>query len=454
MHRRKGHSVKTKTITHIQSARDNGDLLKVKEPLEVSSLPNEDATQIKLNPNETYQTILGFGGAFTEASAHTLSLISEKKRNEVIHRYFHPEEGLGYRFGRAHINSCDFSLGNYTYVEDNDTSLSTFSIEREKELVIPLIKDAAKVAGEGLSIVSSPWSPPHWMKSNNEMNHGGKLLPEFQSTWANYYMKYVDAMEAEGIPIWGLTIQNEPEAKQVWDSCLYTAEEERDFIKNYLGPAIRKNRREDLKVIIWDHNRDVVFERANAVLSDPEAAQYVWGTGLHWYVSEEFENLSKVHNAFPDKHLIFTEGCIESGVQLGAWHTGERYARNMIGDFNNYLEAWIDWNIVLNEEGGPNHVGNYCDAPVIVDTKTGDVHYNSSFYYIGHFSKYVKPGAVRISCSEPTKRVQTTAFRNLDGEIVVVVMNESDDTRNVNVMLEEQIVAVEMPAHSISTVLL
>ena len=446
--------MKTKTVTHIQSARDNGDLLKVKEPLELSSFSNENATQIKLNPNETYQTIRGFGGAFTESSAHTLSLISEEKRSEILHRYFHPEEGLGYRFGRTHINSCDFSLDNYAYVEENDTSLSTFSIEREKKLVIPLIKDASKVAGDNLSILSSPWSPPHWMKSNQDMNHGGKLLPEFYSTWANYYMKYVEAMEAEGIPIWGLTIQNEPEAKQVWDSCLYTAEEERDFIKNHLGPTIRKNGRDDLKVIIWDHNRDVVFERASAVLSDPEAAQYVWGTGLHWYVSEEFENLSKVHNAFPDKHLIFTEGCIEGGVQLGAWHTGERYARNMIGDFNNYLEAWIDWNIVLNEEGGPNHVGNYCDAPVIVDTKTGDVHYNSSFYYIGHFSKYVKPGAVRISSNEPTKRIQTTAFRNPNGEFVVVLMNESDDPRNVNIMLEEQLVAVEMPAHSISTVLL
>lgn len=446
--------MKTKTITHIQSARDNGDLLKVKEPLQVSPLSNADATQIKLDPKQTYQTILGFGGAFTEASAYTLSLISEEKRNEIIHRYFHPEEGLGYRFGRTHINSCDFSLGNYTYVEENDTSLSTFSIEREQELVIPLIKDATKVAGDNLSIVSSPWSPPPWMKSNNEMNHGGKLLPEYNSVWADYYIKYVDAMEAEGIPIWGLTIQNEPEAKQVWDSCLYTAEEERDFIKNHLGPAIRKNGRDDLKVIIWDHNRDVVYERASKVLSDPEAAQYVWGTGLHWYVSEEFENLSKVHNAFPDKHLIFTEGCIEGGVQLGAWHTGERYARNIMGDLNNYLEAWIDWNIVLNEEGGPNHVGNYCDAPVIVDTKSGEVYYNSSFYYIGHFSKYVKPGAVRIGCTSVNEDIQSTSFRNESGEIVVILMNENDEERAVNLEIEGQNVAVTMPAHSISTVLI
>ncbi|WP_226659897.1 glycoside hydrolase family 30 protein [Pseudalkalibacillus hwajinpoensis] len=446
--------MKTKTITHIQSARDTGDLLQVKQPLQPSSHKNNDAIEIMLDPETTYQTILGFGGAFTEAAAYSLSLISEEKRNEIIYRYFHPEDGLGYCFGRTHINSCDFSLENYTYVHLGDEELKSFSIEREKNLVIPLIKDATRIAGQELNIVASPWSPPHWMKSNYDMNHGGKLLPEYHSVWANYYMKYIEAMETEGIPIWGLTIQNEPEAKQVWDSCLYTAEEERDFIKHHLGPAIRKSGREGLKVIIWDHNRDVVFDRASGVLSDPEAAQYVWGTGLHWYVSEEFENLTKVHDAFPDKHLIFTEGCIEGGVQLGAWHTGERYARNIIGDFNNYLEAWIDWNIVLNEEGGPNHVGNYCDAPVIVDTKTGDVHYNSSYYYIGHFSKYVKPGAVRISCSEPTERIQTTAFRNTTGEIVVVMMNENDKSTIVNLMLQDQVLAVEMPAHSISTVLL
>ncbi|WP_319003777.1 hypothetical protein [Cytobacillus firmus] len=203
-------------------------------------------------------------------------------------------------------------------------------------------------------------------------------------------------MEKEGVPIWGITIQNEPEAKQVWDSCLYTGEEERDFIKNRLGPSLEKNGHGDVKIIIWDHNRNVIFERAQDVLSDPETAKYVWRTGVHWYVSEEFENLSRVHDAFPDKHLIFTEGCIEGGPQPGEWHTGERYGRNIIGDLNNHLEVWIDWNLVLNEEGGPNHVGNYCDAPVIVDTKKDEVHYNSSYYYIGHFSKFIKPGARRI----------------------------------------------------------
>ncbi|WP_270182698.1 glycoside hydrolase family 30 protein [Alkalihalobacillus sp. CinArs1] len=446
--------MKTKTITHVQTARDTGDRLQEKEPVSFSSAVSPSAVDISINPDKTFQTIVGFGGAFTEAAAYSLSLISKEKRQEILHNYFDPEEGLGYRLGRTHINSCDFSLENYTYVEEGDTSLESFSIDREKELVIPLIKDAAKIAGENITIVSSPWSPPHWMKSNKEMNHGGSLLKEYMPVWAEYYVKYIEAMEDEGIPIWGITIQNEPEAKQVWDSCLYTAEDERDFIKDHLGPTLQKHGKSDLKVIIWDHNRDVVYERAKTVLSDQEAAKYVWGTGLHWYVSEEFENLSKVHHAFPNKHLIFTEGCIEGGVQLGAWHTGERYARNIMGDINNYLEAWIDWNIVLNEEGGPNHVGNYCDAPVIVDTKKDEVHYNSSFYYIGHFSKYVKPGAVRIDHTKSSNLIQSSTFRNPSGEIVVVMMNQGDESVAVNIDLNSEKFSVEMPRHSISTFLI
>ncbi|WP_406685790.1 glycoside hydrolase family 30 protein [Rossellomorea vietnamensis] len=433
----------------ILTAKETGDRFSEKEPVSFSE--GRASTHIQLDRELKYQEILGFGGAFTEAAAHSLSLISPEKRKEIIHRYFDPSEGLGYRFGRTHINSCDFSLENYSYVEDGDTSLESFSIDREKKLVIPLIQEAKEVAGGELSIVASPWSPPSWMKTNGEMNNGGKLLPEFQSVWADYYSKYIEAMEEEGIGIWGLTIQNEPEAKQVWDSCLYTGEEERDFIKNHLGPSLVGHGHGDVKVIIWDHNRDVIHERAKAVLSDPEAAKYVWGTGVHWYVSEEFENLSKVHHDFPDKHLIFTEGCIEGGVRPGAWDTGERYGRNIMGDLNNYLEAWIDWNLVLNEEGGPNHVGNYCDAPVIVDTVNDEVRYNSSYYYIGHFSKYIKVGARRIGCQISNDAVSAASFENPDGEIVVVVMNANDREEEISLAIGEGNFNMTLPLHSIAT---
>jgi glucosylceramidase len=438
----------------IQTAKNNGDRFSEKIMPMSTGLKESKTTAIRLDVKNTYQTLMGFGGAFTEAAAYTLAQIPQEDRNRIIESYFNKDTGLGYTLGRTHIHSCDFALENYTYVEENDVELKTFSIEREHKYVLPLIKDAIQESGQELILVSSPWSPPAWMKTNNEMNHGGKLKPEYFSTWAMYYAKYIKAMEAEGIKIWGITVQNEPEATQVWDSCRYSAEEERDFVKNYLGPVLEKEGLQDIYIIIWDHNRDIAYERATTILSDPEAARYIWGTGLHWYVSEEFENLSKIHQDFPDKHLLFTEGCIEGGVHLGAWHTGERYARNIIGDLNNWLEGWIDWNLVLNEEGGPNHVGNYCDAPIIVDTKTGEIHYNSSYYYIGHFSKYIKPGAVRIGFELNSDTLKGTAFQNVNGSIALVVMNPSDLSEKAVIKIEEEMIEVLLPEHSITTILL
>jgi glucosylceramidase len=435
----------------IQTAKNTGDRFAHKE---MTAAAGDEAVTLKLDPEKKYQSFMGFGGAFTEAAAYTLAQIPAEDRMKVIQSYFNEETGLGYSLGRTHIHSCDFALENYTYVEENDVELATFSIEREQKYVLPLIKDAVKARGADLTILSSPWSPPAWMKTNNEMNHGGQLKPEFYHAWAMYYTKYIKAMEQEGIPIWGITVQNEPEATQVWDSCRYTAEEERDFVKNHLGPVMEAEGLGDKEIIIWDHNRDIAYERAKTILSDSEAAKYIWGTGIHWYVSEEFENLSKIHEDFPEKHLIFTEGCIEGGVQLGAWHTGERYARNMMGDINNWLEGWIDWNIVLNEQGGPNHVGNYCDAPVIVDTKTGEIHYNSSFYYIGHFSKYIKPNAVRIGHELTHESLKSVSFQNEDGSIVVVVMNDEDHSEKISLSLGDQLIAAELPEHSITTFIL
>jgi glucosylceramidase len=439
----------------IQTAKNTGDRFSDKGKLGFTDKQAMETNVLKLYPNQKYQSFMGFGGAFTEAAAFTLAQISEEDRKSIIDSYFNPETGLGYSLGRTHIHSCDFALENYTYVEENDRELSTFSIEREQKYVLPLIKDAVKARGGQLTMLSSPWSPPAWMKTNNEMNHGGKLKPEFFDTWALYYTKYIKAMEQEGIPIWGITVQNEPEATQVWDSCRYTAEEERDFVKNHLGPVMEQEGLQDKKIIIWDHNRDILFERAKTILSDPEASKYIWGTGIHWYVSEEFENLTKTHEAFPDKHLIFTEGCIEGGVQLGAWHTGERYARNIIGDINNWLEGWIDWNLVLNEQGGPNHVGNYCDAPVIVDTKTGEIHYNSSYYYIGHFSKYIKPNAIRIGHELEHPSLKAVTFQNEDGTMVAVMMNTEDHSEKITISLDgkasEEVV---LPEHSITTFIL
>lgn len=404
---------------------------------------------INLDITKTYQSIIGFGGAFTEAAAYTYFQMSIDKRKEIINAYF-GEQGLNYNIGRVHINSCDFSLDNYTYVEDFDTELKTFNIEREYKYVIPMIKEAEKVAGKKIKLLASPWSPPAWMKSNNDMNHGGKLLSVYFQTWANYYVKFIDHFKEAGLEIFAVTVQNEPAAVQVWDSCIYTAEEERNFVRDYLGPTLKKHHPE-IKIIIWDHNRDVVIERADTVLKDQETRQYVWGTGVHWYVSEEFSNLSKVHKLHPDKHILFTEGCIEGGVKPNSIETGERYARNMIGDISNFCEGYLDWNLVLNEIGGPNHVGNYCDAPIICDTSKNRLTYNSSYHYIGHFSKYIESGAKRIYSMSDTNELEHVAFLNPNGKIVLVVLNETELDQFVNLNFGDKTICAKVARRSIST---
>lgn len=416
---------------------------------------------IAVNSRQTYQEFMGFGGAFTEAAAFTLSEAPAEVRDEAIRAYFSKDQGLGYVLGRVHIHSCDFALENYTYVEEGDTALETFDISREDKWVVPMIKDAMAYAQEPLKILASPWSPPAFMKDTKEMNYGGKLLPEYYQSWANYYAKFIHAMNEREIDIWGVSVQNEPLATQTWDSCIYTAEEERDFVKNHLGPVLEKECPET-NIIIWDHNRDVLVERGAVVLADPEAAKYVWGTGNHWYVSEAFENLTALHNLFPDKHILFTEGCVEltttsenakfSGY-LGSWSNCERYGRNIIGDFNNWSRGWIDWNLVLNELGGPNHVYNYCEAPIMYDRNKKELIYNNSYYYIGHFSKYIEVGAKRLEISVTQEDVHAVAFKNPNGDIVVVAQNEGW-IAELCLVVDGEGININLPDHSITTFIL
>jgi glucosylceramidase len=416
----------------------------------IDKLENNYEMTINVDTKISFQNIIGFGGAFTESAAFTLSKISLNQRNKVLRSYYNKITGLNYTIGRVHINSCDFSLGNYTYVEDNDFELKTFNIDRELEYVIPLIKDAEKVAGHKISLLASPWSPPAWMKSNKEMNNGGYLLPEYYQVWAKYYVKYIDEFKKHDLHIDYISVQNEPAAVQVWDSCIYSEEQERDFVRDYLGPILHK-KYPNIKIVIWDHNRDVIVKRADTVLKDKKAREHVWGTGLHWYSKGLFENLTELHNLHPDKHILFTEGCIEGGVHLNDWSTGERYARNMIGDFRNYCEGYIDWNITLDETGGPNHVGNFCDAPIITDTIKEELIYNSSFYYISHFSKHVKQNSKRVLSESDSKDLQHVSFITPENEIVLVVLNETENDYKVKLNLNTKEYLVEIPPRSIQT---
>jgi glucosylceramidase len=401
-----------------------------------------------------FQTMQGFGGAFTEAAAVTWLKLDAAARQAVLESYFSKTTGHGYTFCRVHMNSCDFSLGNYAHVEQvGDTALSSFNIERDQQALLPLIKAALAVAQQPIKLLASPWSPPAWMKSNGQMNHGGTLLPQYRAAWAQCYVKFIQAYEAQGVPIWGVSVQNEPDAVQVWDSCIYSAEAERDFIRDYLGPALADAGLSRINIVLWDHNRDLMVERASVAYSDPKAAQYIWGTGFHWYGEDHFDHVQRTHDAWPSKQLLFTEGCQEGGPHLGSWALGERYARSMIQDINHWTVGWIDWNLLLNEQGGPNHVGNLCSAPIMVNTALDrpQVMVQGSYYYLGHFARFVKQGAKRVLCATSKHDLEATAFLNLDGSSVAVVMNRTESAIDFNLKLSHQRASVQLPARSIAT---
>jgi len=435
-----------------ETARDNGRRLTL-APLAAAPSANPNAAVITLDANRTFQEIVGFGGALTESAAWALGQISPAQRAKVLHAYFHPTEGLGYNLARTHINSCDFSVKSWALDDTpGDHTLDHFTLDPMRRWVMPLLHEARDIAGLDLRLLASPWSPPSWMKTNASMLQGGKLRADCRDTWARYYIRFLDAMRTqEGIDFWGLTVQNEPAATQPWESCIYTPEEERDFIRDHLGPALAGSDHRDTKLICFDHNRDILEAYAGAVFSDPAAARYVWGAALHWYVSEDFAATSRLLAKFPDKHVLFSEGCWEGGAKPGQWDRGERYARNIIGDLNHGVCGWIDWNIALDLKGGPNHVGNLCDAPVLVDAATKEVHFQSSFYYIGHFSKFIRPRARRISCETSAAGLQTTAFVNSNGSLAVVVHNPGDEAVDFSLALGSETLACHIPAAALQT---
>ena len=443
-----------KVKVFLSSANQNKMLVEqqsitLKQDLETENL------LINVYPEFKYQKILGFGAAFTESSAVNYSLLSPDLQQKLTELYF-GKSGIGLNFCRTHINSADYGVDEYTYVKDGDVDLKTFSIDRERKDILPMIKAALK-ANPDLWLFASPWSPPAWMKDNKIMIQGGRLLPEYYQTWAKYFSLYLQEYKKEGVEFFGVTIQNEAKAVQTWESCIWTGKEEGEFAANYLRPTLDEDGFGETKIMIWDHNKERVMERARESFSVPGAEKAIWGIAHHWYSGDHFDNLRMAHELYPDKPLIAAENS-SGGTIIGAenwWYPVERYAKETIMDLNNFTSAIVAWNLILDQTGGPvhNRMGG-ASTSAIVDTNKKEFTIMSTYYTYGHFSKYIKRGAVRIGSSSYNDAVKVAAFCNPDGEIVIVILNTTDGDVTPKIRINNCTADFNMPAKSLQTMII
>ncbi len=444
-----------------------------------------EVSTIVINSKKEFQTITGFGGAFTESSAYLLNKMSEEKRDEILEAYF-AKDGARYSLARTHMNSCDFSLNNYSYTPvAGDKNLDHFSIDQDKDDIIPMIKDAIAISEDGFKLFSSPWTASPWMKDNNSWV-GGKLLPQYYDTWALFFSKYVDAYNAEGIDIWGFTVENEPHGNgENWESMHYTPEEMTHFVQNFLGPKLEADGKGHLKILGYDQNREGIREWVDVMYKDEASSKYYDGTAVHWYESTYNyfpEELQYAHNKAPEKYLIQTEACIDAEVPVwkdDKWYWKKeatdwgydwreedkkylhpkyspvnRYARDIIGCLNNWVDGWVDWNMVLDTKGGPNWANNWCIAPVIVDPEKDEVYYTPLYYVMTHFSKFIRPEAKVIEVKKSDEELMVAAAKNPDGSIAVVIFNEGTTPKNLELTHNDLIKNISISPQAIQTIMI
>ena len=388
---------------------------------------------INVYPELQGQKFFGFGGAFTEASGICYKELPHVQKQEFLNDYF-SENGLNYTWGRLPIGSTDFSKKSYSYSEKEN--LSDFSIKKDERFITPLIKDALNI-NPNITFVASPWSPPKFMKTNKKLILGGKLKEEYRKLYSEYFVKYLLSYKNLGIDIPYITVQNEANAVQVWESCVFSSNEEATFIKEFLYPALKENNL-DTEILIWDHNKEKLYSRAKDELN--LVFDEVAGVAYHYYSGDHFENIKNVHETYPEKLLIHTEGCCgfskidrqsEKAVN-NELQNAEIYAHDIIGDLNSGSNAYIDWNLLLNHKGGPNHKFNFCSSPIMLEKGEKNYIKTYTYYYIGHFSKFIKPNSIRLKTSKYTDDINVTSFKNPDDSISVVLFNKTNQNKEYN----------------------
>lgn len=459
---------------------------------------------VGLHPAFAYQKFEGYGCAMTESACYLLSQMDPGKRREALSCWFGPD-GVNARFIRIHIDSCDYSLEEYQAVVDPiaDPELKTFSIDRDRKWIIPVVKEAMGMAGNELSVLLSPWSPPAAWKTPPLMSandaavyggmgmkidldkpsrcFGGALKPEYYGSWAKYLVKYVQAYLEEGIPVTMLSVQNEASAATNWDSCVWTGEQEKTFLKDHLYPAMQEAGLTDkVGLFIWDHNKERMVEHIEEMM-EADTAGLITGFAYHWYSGDHFDALSMLHDKYPDKILMHSESCglhipgkawafepsPEMIERLGEDHPRVKamkrspnevdfkdavdYAHDIIGDINHGMQRWIDWNLIVDRMGGPRHVHGGFAAPIVYEDG-GFYSRTPSYEYIKLIASTLRPGGVLIGCTVYSTDVEAAAVKNEDGSIGVVILNRTGDSIDVNLRMNGKLIETALPGNSLNAV--
>lgn len=409
-----------------------------------------DALTISVDPNKTFQQMDGFGASLTDASAWLIDKsLDDTSRKELMDMLFDKDKGIGISFLRQPMGASDFAKNLYTYDDvpkgNTDTNLNNFSIDHDKEYIIPLLKDAMKLSPK-LKVMASPWSAPAWMKTSDNLI-GGLLKPDYYEAYSKYFTKYIKAYEAEGIPIYAITPQNEPMyVPSEYPGMKMDFDSQGKFINDFLGPEFEKNNI-NTKIIAYDHNWDnLVYP--TMVLQD--AGKYVAGTAWHSYGGTH-DVMTKIHDKYPDKGVWFTEA---SG---GDWVPpfNDAFADEMmhiIRATRNYAKTVVWWNIALDQNNGPTVLKNStCRGIVKIDTNTKKITYNVDYYTMGHISKFVDPGAYRIESTNMDNVIETTAFKNPDGSIVLIAQNRLSEDKVIEVKYGTSVFTYTLPGKAAVT---
>ena len=415
-------------------------------------LAEAETQVINLYPELTYEIFEGFGGAVTEAAGYVYSLMNEEQKKQVVETYFSKDE-MNYRLVRIHMDSCDFCLDTYEAMSDpRDAELKSFTFERTEKYIIPMLEDIKKVVGNELKLMLSPWSPPAFMKSNGNRKDGGKLKPEYRKMWAEYICRYIQEFENRGYTVQRISLQNEPKAVQTWDSCLVSAEEEKVFLRDFMYPAMVAHGYEDIEIFIWDHNKERIYERVRDVVDD-STRHMVTGAAFHWYSGDHFEAMELVHQHYPDVKMIMSESCLEYRLfdEKNIENITNKLCHEIIGDLNHGMCAFYDWNLLLDEKGGPNYVGNYCHAPFLYNTKTGELMPQRTQKQYYHFAHNIIPGSVRIAATKYTEQIDVAAYHTPENKIVIILLNKSSEVLPVNFRMQGKAAEILLLGKSLAT---